>query len=216
MKKYDLDDDFIEDLDEDEDDLYENNLYEEGRSSAEPDRRVLIGLGVLGAVIIVVVVILFVAFLNGSRKERESVETQLGLWEEVTEEELSGESPSDEDFQTEDSNMQEEKAMTTASPSPSAEQAAKLQTEVTVGALDDAQDPQSGGAAGNEQAGAEITVAPLGKDETQQLTMGIDVSKYQGTIDWAKVKASGVEFAMIRVGEDFVQFFRVRRSTALH
>lgn len=200
MKKYDLDDDFIEDLDEDEEDLYEDNLYEDDRSSAEPDRRVLIGLGVLGAVIIVVVVILFVAFLNGSRKERESVETQLGLWEEVTEEELSGESPSDEDFQTEDSNMQEEKAMTTASPSPSAEQAAKLQTEVTVGALDDAQDPQSGGAAGNEQAGAEITVAPLGKDETQQLTMGIDVSKYQGTIDWAKVKASGVEFAMIRVG----------------
>lgn len=200
MKKYDLDDDFIEDLDEDEEDLYEDNLYEDDRSSAEPDRRVLIGLGVLGAVIIVVAVILFVAFLNGSRKERESVETQLGLWEEVTEEELSGESPSDEDFQTEDSNMQEEKAMTTASPSPSAEQAAKLQTEVTVGALDDAQDPQSGGAAGNEQAGAEITVAPLGKDETQQLTMGIDVSKYQGTIDWAKVKASGVEFAMIRVG----------------
>lgn len=200
MKKYDLDDDFIEDLDEDEDDLYEDNLYEDDRSSAEPDRRVLIGLGVLGAVIIVVVVILFVAFLNGSRKERESVETQLGLWEEVTEEELSGESPSDEDFQTEDSNMQGEKAMTTASPSPSAEQAAKLQTEVTVGALDDAQDPQSGGAAGNEQAGAEITVAPLGKDETQQLTMGIDVSKYQGTIDWAKVKASGVEFAMVRVG----------------
>lgn len=200
MKKYDLDDDFIEDLDEDEEDLYEDNLYEDDRSSAEPDRRVLIGLGVLGAVIIVVVVILFVAFLNGSRKERESVETQLGLWEEVTEEELSGESSSDEDFQTEDSNMQEEKAMTTASPSPSAEQAAKLQTEVTVGALDDAQDPQSGGAAGNEQAGAEITVAPLGKDETQQLTMGIDVSKYQGTIDWAKVKASGVEFAMIRVG----------------
>lgn len=200
MKKYDLDDDFIEDLDEDEEDLYEDNLYEDDRSSAEPDRRVLIGLGVLGAVIIVVVVILFVAFLNGSRKERESVETQLGLWEEVTEEELSGESPSAEDFQTEDSNMQEEKAMTTASPFPSAEQAAKLQTEVTVGALDDAQDPQSGGAAGNEQAGAEITVAPLGKDETQQLTMGIDVSKYQGTIDWAKVKASGVEFAMIRVG----------------
>lgn len=200
MKKYDLDDDFIEDLDEDEEDLYEDNLYEDDRSSAEPDRRVLIGLGVLGAVIIVVVVILFVAFLNGSRKERESVETQLGLWEEVTEEELSGESPSDEDFQTEDSNMQEEEAVMTASPSPSAEPTAEVLTEVTVGALDDAQDPQSGGAAGNEQAGAEITVAPLGKDETRQLTMGIDVSKYQGTIDWAKVKASGVEFAMIRVG----------------
>lgn len=29
---------------------------------------------------------------------------------------------------------------------------------------------------------------------------GIDVSKYQGNIDWAKVKQSGIEFAMIRVG----------------
>lgn len=31
-------------------------------------------------------------------------------------------------------------------------------------------------------------------------SMGIDVSAHQGTIDWAKVKASGVDFAMIRVG----------------
>ena len=29
---------------------------------------------------------------------------------------------------------------------------------------------------------------------------GIDVSYYQGTIDWTKVKSSGIEFAMIRLG----------------
>ena len=29
---------------------------------------------------------------------------------------------------------------------------------------------------------------------------GIDVSKYQGTIDWEKVKAAGVEYAIIRLG----------------
>ena len=29
---------------------------------------------------------------------------------------------------------------------------------------------------------------------------GIDVSKWNGTIDWAKVKADGIEFAFIRVG----------------
>lgn len=29
---------------------------------------------------------------------------------------------------------------------------------------------------------------------------GIDVSKYQGTINWEQVKASGIDFAMIRVG----------------
>ena len=33
-----------------------------------------------------------------------------------------------------------------------------------------------------------------------QKSMGIDVSHHQGRIDWAQVKASGVEFAIIRVG----------------
>ena len=31
-----------------------------------------------------------------------------------------------------------------------------------------------------------------------QKSMGIDVSHHQGKIDWAKVKKSGVKFAMIR------------------
>lgn len=32
------------------------------------------------------------------------------------------------------------------------------------------------------------------------LSKGIDVSSHQGNIDWAKVKAAGVDFAMIRIG----------------
>ena len=32
------------------------------------------------------------------------------------------------------------------------------------------------------------------------MTKGIDVSKFQGVIDWKKVKTSGVEFAMLRAG----------------
>lgn len=32
------------------------------------------------------------------------------------------------------------------------------------------------------------------------ITYGIDVSKWQGKVNWEKVKASGIEFAMIRVG----------------
>lgn len=32
------------------------------------------------------------------------------------------------------------------------------------------------------------------------MVKGIDVSKHQGKIDWAKVKASGIQFAMIRTG----------------
>lgn len=36
--------------------------------------------------------------------------------------------------------------------------------------------------------------------ETEGQTFGIDVAKYQGTVDWAEVAQSGVEFAMVRVG----------------
>ena len=32
------------------------------------------------------------------------------------------------------------------------------------------------------------------------IAVGIDVSKYQGTIDWAAVKSTGIDFAIIRVG----------------
>ena len=74
------------------------------------------------------------------------------------------------------------------------------QAEVSVGALDDTQDPQGSAASGNEEAGAEVTVSKNDEDETSDITLGIDVSKYQGTIDWAEVKSSGVDFAMIRVG----------------
>ena len=37
-------------------------------------------------------------------------------------------------------------------------------------------------------------------DKTYTCRVGVDVSKYQGTIDWAKVKASGVDFAILRLG----------------
>lgn len=33
--------------------------------------------------------------------------------------------------------------------------------------------------------------------------VGIDVSYHQGTIDWTKVKSSGVEFVMLRIGYDY-------------
>lgn len=36
--------------------------------------------------------------------------------------------------------------------------------------------------------------------ETDEITLGIDVSKFQETIDWDQVAESGVDFAMVRVG----------------
>lgn len=54
------------------------------------------------------------------------------------------------------------------------------------------------------EQGTEVDVSALlsseAATETDEITFGIDVAKYQGTIDWAQVAASGVDFAMVRVG----------------
>lgn len=147
-----------------------------GRFDPE-NRKLIIGGAAVLILIIVAVIVVFAIYLRNSTNERKAVEAQMNL-ENLTEE------------------IPDEAAMPEASEPP----AADVQTEITVGALDDAQDPQDSEAAGNEKSGAEVTVAPRPEGETEGLTMGIDVSKYQGTIDWKKVKESGVEFAMVRVG----------------
>ncbi len=64
-------------------------------------------------------------------------------------------------------------------------------------------DPQSN-LENQGQEGEEVQVTEIltGSDvsENESITLGIDVSKYQGTIDWERVAATGIDFAMIRVG----------------
>jgi len=36
--------------------------------------------------------------------------------------------------------------------------------------------------------------------ETEDTTFGIDVARYQGTIDWQEVAGTGLDFAIVRVG----------------
>ncbi len=60
----------------------------------------------------------------------------------------------------------------------------------------------------SEVTGSNTTVSPFTKKTytheshvaDKMIRHGIDVSKYQGNVDWAKAKAAGVEFAIIRVG----------------
>ena len=51
-----------------------------------------------------------------------------------------------------------------------------------------------------EQNGAEVDIADVLEGYTDDITTGIDVSLWQGVIDWEKVADSGVDFAMIRGG----------------
>ena len=53
---------------------------------------------------------------------------------------------------------------------------------------------------GNNYKSGKKIGARITKLENGVVTMGIDVSTYQGTMDWNKVKNAGVNFAMIRIG----------------
>jgi len=77
----------------------------------------------------------------------------------------------------------------------------------------DGQEPQGSGAqTGGEDpqphdatlpdggTGAEAALDGSGIQPDDEITLGIDVSKWQGKIDWQQVAESGVEFAMVRVG----------------
>lgn len=87
----------------------------------------------------------------------------------------------------------------------SEEMRAKLEAAVAVSSEEDedAADPQDMVGAGNGAGtGAAVNVSEIVKAEGEKdtVTVGIDVSKYQGTIDWKKVANDGIDFAMIRVG----------------
>ncbi|MDE7225164.1 MAG: hypothetical protein K2O34_15465, partial [Acetatifactor sp.] len=55
-----------------------------------------------------------------------------------------------------------------------------------------------------QEMGSQVDVAQLlvsdRVQEQQRVTVGIDVSRYQGTIDWSQVAEAGIDFAMIRAG----------------
>lgn len=65
----------------------------------------------------------------------------------------------------------------------------------------DESDPQDPTA---QELGSQVDVAQLlvseRVQEQQRVTIGIDVSRYQGTIDWDQVAGTGIDFAMVRVG----------------
>lgn len=48
--------------------------------------------------------------------------------------------------------------------------------------------------------GSYVSVIDVDQDTGKPYILGVDVSKYQGSIDWAKVKEDGIRFAILRVG----------------
>lgn len=142
------------------------------------DKRVII-YGIVGLVVILLSVILVVVNLSSHGKAKSAAVT-----EKQTEESLDG---------TEDS----AKASNSETTLYEGESGTINENE-----KNDEQDPEEN--FGNSMAqGAEVDVNQFLSDNrntTAEKAVGIDVSKYQGKINWNQVAASGIEFAMIRVG----------------
>lgn len=66
----------------------------------------------------------------------------------------------------------------------------------TVSTADDAADPENADI--NDETGAQVKAEELQVKEGK--ANGIDVSKWQGKIDWKSVKSAGIDFAVIRIG----------------
>ena len=155
---------------------------------------VLIPAAAAVIIIIILAVVLVVRNSKETSAEPETVQTQ----EETGAAQETGASNAPEETGVPDGTETSEEG---AEEIPGTEPVQNMAAEV--GSMDDAEDPQSSSnMEGGSQTGAEVDVskAAASENETAEATLGIDVSKYQGTIDWGQVKASGVDFAMVRVG----------------
>ncbi len=182
--KKDMDMEFIDlDDDADEDDDFEPYEYE-----SESDWKDLVSLKFLVIIITIVIVIVTMALVFLLKRDRgEKREESVPAMEEVS---VSGE----EESQIQDLTTQAGQEL------PDKEDQTTGETDEAV--KQEAEDPQKENM--STEQGTEVDVTELLSSgavaETEDLTLGIDVARYQGTIDWAQVAASGIEFAMVRVG----------------
>ena len=209
MKKLsDLDEELL-DLDEEADDLYEydedyeedyieeyDEDYDEDNYDDEPARipkkfLVIAAVASLAiAVIIILVIVIRMVFFSAS--ERKTAEPVMQTENIVQQEQDAGSADEAQQESVDDgltSENEDEIAQT--------EETEDLKPEEIP-----SQDPQNSNM--STEQGTEVDVAELLSSEsvaeTDQVTIGIDVARYQGTIDWAQVAASGIDFAMVRVG----------------
>lgn len=149
---------------------------------------IVVGAGVGAILVLVLAVILIRSLFSGKKNESvdaSAVQDMTGV--EVLEEEASADNG--------EAGAQEQETGTDA-------QTEDMQIAADVAQMDDAEDPQGSESAGENGAGAQsdVSAAIKGANETGEVSFGIDVAKWQGTIDWQQVADSGVEFAIIRVG----------------
>lgn len=216
-KLSDLDDDFLDldeedDVDEvfdDEDDAFEEG-YRPGYRGISAKKILIpaIAVAAVGVAVIVAVVL-----LAGGKRKEEAVETLRSAVEAGTEQEPGAdgseqmqvpESETSSDGNGQAGEAAEDGNVSAAGTAEPSDGDGTLEDETKGEPADaaEAEDPQPSTMSTDQ--GTAVDVAELlssgSVSETDQVTIGIDVARYQGTIDWAQVAASGIDFAMVRVG----------------
>ncbi len=142
--------------------------------------------------LVVVIVVVAAVILLKDTKKAEKVTASVA-------EDISGDVEPEHGEQDIDSVGMQEPILEAA---PSDSKAGETAAEEDAAALQEKQDPQT--ETMSSEQGTEVDVSKLlsseAAAETDEITFGIDVARYQGTVDWAQVAASGVDFAMVRVG----------------
>ena len=192
MKKLSDWDEELLDLDEEDSDK-EAFDDEFGYGAGMLDRKIWIP--VITAVLLIAITVIVVIILMGRKKEETAVETVVPEKIETAGQRLN------------DPAVEEEEGQEASSAESEIQSFQENIDEETDGADNgagetEAEDPQTSTMSTDQ--GTEVNVTDLLSSgsvaETDQVTIGIDVARYQGTIDWSQVAASGIEFAMIRVG----------------
>ena len=177
MKKLsDLEDVDLLDLDEEYEDDYEDDeaLYESDydEEGSIPVRKIVVFVMIAAVLLIAIVAVVIV--LARQKDKEPAVETAVSSEADREQEQtVQDGDEADTGEAEEETKLPEEMAV---KPDDGAEEEAEQTTETQD------PDPQS------------ATMS------TDQGTIGIDVARYQGTIDWAQVAGSGIDFAMVRVG----------------
>lgn len=185
-------DDDLEFLDLDEEELREEAAYEEDEAFEEDlDEKTLrfVHRVLFPAVIGLVVVIVAAAAVFLFRGKSE------------TEEAVPAATELAEGQETEEDAVPEERKKASVQPEEPSDGDEDSNGESEAPAQEE-EDPET--ETMSTEQGTEVDVSALLSSEavaeTDEITFGIDVARYQGTIDWAQVAASGIDFAMVRAG----------------
>lgn len=147
-----------------------NSIIEKIKSLEEGKRRLVLCGAIAGVIVILVIILGVAVLLHKSPQQNKKNETEANVVAD----------PEQTEQEEQSQGSEEDIAM-------------------------DKEDPQTQtGGNMSQESGASVNLSDVisqaNGNETGEITFGIDVSKYQGTIDWKKVAESGVDFVMVRVG----------------